>query len=281
MALSHLHRSPRVPSIAALSALESALSSFRISPQADLPSNRRHASHQAQGRANGPKDTAGKRLGSKKADGQYVVPGNILFKQRGTLWYPGDGCFMGRDHTIHAAVPGYVKFYRDPIPHPKRKFIGVVFERANVLPQPHNAVRRRRLGMLAYQMPATTASTTGDLSTFTPSSPLPQSDDAAVVATIIREQPQEERLTKTIKTKRDGRWVETTLTRRPGYQWRTANWEIGMAAERSRAAQSVKAFKPGDRFAAWRKRNARIARNAEMRAMKRGGKKQGGGKGKK
>lgn len=53
-----------------------------------------------------------------------------------------------------------------------------------------------------------------------------------------------------------------------------------MAAERSRAAQSVKAFKPGDRFAAWRKRNARIARNAEMRAMKRGGKK-GGAKGKK
>lgn len=183
---------------------------------------------------------------------------------------------QGRDHTIHAAVPGYVKFYRDPIEHPKRKFIGVVFERGNTLPQPHNAVRRRRLGMLAYQMPTTTAQqTAGDLTTFTPSSPVDQSDDAAVPAAVIREQPQEARQTKTIRTRRDGRWVETTLTLRPGYQWRQANWEIGKAAERSRAARSVRAFKPGDRFAAWRKRNARIARNAEFRSMKKGGKKSG------
>jgi large subunit ribosomal protein L27 len=44
----------------------------------------RHASHAAQGRANGPKDSAGRRLGAKKTASQYVIPGNIIFKQRGT-----------------------------------------------------------------------------------------------------------------------------------------------------------------------------------------------------
>ena len=90
------------PSMATLAALESALSSLRVSHQS-LPSiaatGRRHASHQAQGRANGAKDGPGKRLGAKKTGGEYVVPGNILFKQRGTHWFPGDNCFMVRLHS--------------------------------------------------------------------------------------------------------------------------------------------------------------------------------------
>jgi Ribosomal L27 protein len=45
----------------------------------------RHASHATQGRANGPKDTAGRRLGAKKTASQFVIPGNIIFKQRGQL----------------------------------------------------------------------------------------------------------------------------------------------------------------------------------------------------
>ena len=44
----------------------------------------RHASHAQQGRANGPGDSAGRRLGAKKTASEYVVPGNIIFKQRGT-----------------------------------------------------------------------------------------------------------------------------------------------------------------------------------------------------
>ena len=44
----------------------------------------RHASHAQQGRANGPGDSAGRRLGAKKSASEYVVPGNIIFKQRGT-----------------------------------------------------------------------------------------------------------------------------------------------------------------------------------------------------
>jgi len=93
---------PRAPSMATLAVLESALSGLRISTPAATGSQvwRRHASHQAQGRANKAADGAGKRLGAKKSGGEYVVPGNILFKQRGTLWFPGDNCSMvclGRD----------------------------------------------------------------------------------------------------------------------------------------------------------------------------------------
>lgn len=55
--------------------------------------------------------------------------------------------------------------------------------------------------------------------------------------------------------------------------YKEANWEIGRAAERSKAAMAVKPFVPGDRFAAWRKRTARAARAVERRALSRGGKK--------
>jgi hypothetical protein len=54
--------------------------------------------------------------------------------------------------------------------------------------------------------------------------------------------------------------------------YRQANWEIGRAAERSKVAMAVKPFKPGDRFAAWRKRTVRKTKIAEKRAMGRGAK---------
>lgn len=78
---------------------------------------------------------------------QYVIPGNIIYKQRGTIWHPGENTIMGRDHTIHAAVAGYVKYYRDPQLHPKRQYIGVVFNRDDKLPYPKCAPRRRKLNL--------------------------------------------------------------------------------------------------------------------------------------
>ena len=73
---------------------------------------------------------------------------------------------QGRDHTIHAAQPGYVRYYRDPARHPKRKYIGIVFEKTQQLPAPVNGVTRRKLGRLAYQMPETyVEQETGDLIT--------------------------------------------------------------------------------------------------------------------
>jgi len=84
-------------------------------------------------------------LGAKKTAGERVHTGMILYRQRGTLWFPGENCGMGRDHTLYATTAGEVRYYKDPA-HPKRKFIGVALSSDHVLPKPLNAARRRRLG---------------------------------------------------------------------------------------------------------------------------------------
>ena len=52
----------------------------------------------------------GRRLGVKKFGGEQVAPGNIILRQRGTQWHPGEGVGMGRDHTIFAEREGVVEF---------------------------------------------------------------------------------------------------------------------------------------------------------------------------
>ena len=86
---------------------------------------------------------------------QYVIPGNIIYKQRGTIWHPGENTIIGRDHTIHSAIHGYVKYYRDPAKHPDRQFIGVTHEREETLPYPVHGVRRRKLNMIAIPVKET------------------------------------------------------------------------------------------------------------------------------
>ena len=56
------------------------------------------------------RDSAGKRLGVKKFGGEPVLAGNILVRQRGTKFYPGDNVGIGRDHTLFATIAGAVKF---------------------------------------------------------------------------------------------------------------------------------------------------------------------------
>lgn len=56
------------------------------------------------------RDSDGRRLGVKKYGGEQVVAGNIIVRQRGTKFWPGDNCGMGRDHTLFATVNGAVKF---------------------------------------------------------------------------------------------------------------------------------------------------------------------------
>ncbi|RFU35302.1 hypothetical protein B7463_g1063, partial [Scytalidium lignicola] len=209
----------------------------------------RHSTHKAQGAVNKAKDGPGKRLGAKKSGEQYVIPGNIIFRQRGTHWFPGENCAMGRDHTIYATATGYVKYYKDPERHPKRQYIGVVFERDQVLPLPRNSMRRRKFGMVATKMevpePIQEVAVRADL-------------EGTAADPIISKKASK-------KAKKEEGWRKLEL--RPGYMYRESNWEIGRAAEK--AGIKVRAFEPRDRWTAWRKATKRKAANIERRGLTR------------
>ncbi len=56
------------------------------------------------------RDSDGRRLGVKKFGGESVIGGNIIVRQRGTKWHPGQNVGMGKDHTLFALVEGKVLF---------------------------------------------------------------------------------------------------------------------------------------------------------------------------
>lgn len=56
------------------------------------------------------RDSAGKRLGVKRYGGEQVIPGNIIIRQCGTKWHPGENVGLGRDYTIFATAEGKVSF---------------------------------------------------------------------------------------------------------------------------------------------------------------------------
>ena len=58
------------------------------------------------------RDSESKRLGAKRADGQFALAGNILVRQRGTKIYPGVNVMIGSDDTLFATADGIVKFER-------------------------------------------------------------------------------------------------------------------------------------------------------------------------
>ena len=58
------------------------------------------------------RDSESKRLGAKRADGQFVKAGNILYRQRGTRIHPGVNVGIGRDDTLYALVDGKVHYHR-------------------------------------------------------------------------------------------------------------------------------------------------------------------------
>ena len=70
------------------------------------------AHKKAGGSSRNGRDTAGRRLGVKKAGGEAVIAGNIIIRQRGTKVKPGANVGVGRDHTIFALVDGKVVFTR-------------------------------------------------------------------------------------------------------------------------------------------------------------------------
>ena len=68
------------------------------------------AHKKAGGSSRNGRDSAGRRLGIKLFGGQVAAPGNILARQRGTTWHPGENVGMGKDHTLFAMTAGRVEF---------------------------------------------------------------------------------------------------------------------------------------------------------------------------
>ena len=68
------------------------------------------AHHKGQGSTSNGRDSAGRRLGAKAADGQVVSAGSILYRQRGTKIFPGVNVRKGSDDTLYTTVTGIVKF---------------------------------------------------------------------------------------------------------------------------------------------------------------------------
>ena len=73
----------------------------------------RHASKKAGGSTRNGRDSAGKRLGVKLFGGHEVFPGNIIIRQRGRKYIPGENVGIGRDFTLYSLSEGYVKFIYD------------------------------------------------------------------------------------------------------------------------------------------------------------------------
>ena len=70
------------------------------------------AHKKAGGSSRNGRDSAGRRLGVKLYGGQAAIAGNIIVRQRGTKFWPGEGVGMGKDHTIFATTEGAVKFHK-------------------------------------------------------------------------------------------------------------------------------------------------------------------------
>ena len=81
------------------------------------------AHKKAGGSSRNGRDSACRRLGVKKYGGEMVIPGNIICRQRGNKWWPGDGVGQGKDHTIYAVNEGSVNFHKG---FKGRTFISVI-----------------------------------------------------------------------------------------------------------------------------------------------------------
>ncbi len=80
------------------------------------------AHKKAGGSSRNGRDSVGRRLGVKKFGGQEVIGGNIIVRQRGTKFYPGENVGMGKDHTLFALGAGRVRFHEGKL---GRKFVSV------------------------------------------------------------------------------------------------------------------------------------------------------------
>lgn len=81
------------------------------------------AHKKGEGKVKNGRESHSKRLGIKIFGGDNAIPGNIIVRQRGTAFHPGNGVMIGRDHTIFAVTEGVVKFTKGKN---DRRFVHVV-----------------------------------------------------------------------------------------------------------------------------------------------------------
>ncbi len=70
------------------------------------------AHKKGKGSSSNGRDSAGRRLGAKASDGEFITAGSIIYRQRGTKIYPGNNVGIGSDHTLFTKIDGYVKYER-------------------------------------------------------------------------------------------------------------------------------------------------------------------------
>ena len=86
------------------------------------------AHKKAGGSTRNGRDSESKRLGVKRFGGQFVRAGNIIVRQRGTKFHPGDNVGCGKDHTLFAKISGFVKFQTKGLK--KRQYVSIIAEEA-------------------------------------------------------------------------------------------------------------------------------------------------------
>jgi len=109
----------------------------------------RHSTKRGGGSSSNNGGSPGQRLGLKLFSDQAAQPGDIIVRQRGTQFHPGQHVYMGRDHTLHAAVPGFVRFYRIKNGRKTRRYVGISTERGEKLPRDEAGRGRSRYFGLA------------------------------------------------------------------------------------------------------------------------------------
>ena len=82
------------------------------------------AHKKGQGTSKNGRDSNSKRLGVKKFGSEHVIPGNIILRQRGTKFHPGENVGLGKDYTIYALTEGKVQFHNNR----NRKMVSVVVD---------------------------------------------------------------------------------------------------------------------------------------------------------
>ena len=96
------------------------------------------ASKKGVGSTRNGRESMSKRLGAKRADGQYVLAGNILYTQRGTKIHPGNNVGRGNNDSLFALVDGQVRYERKGRDKKQVSVYAVAMEETEALPQAGN-----------------------------------------------------------------------------------------------------------------------------------------------